>query len=446
MAATAATAVAVAAVVVVVVVTTGSSHSPSGTGAGGSPSAASASSQTRTPSPVLLESMTWTSSQLPLPPNAATSAPTGANVMLNGMACPAAGNCVAVGSYADTKMNGDGLIETLAHGAWTSLQAPTPADAAAQSQVSLSGVACPSPGNCVAVGSYTDQSGHVQGLIDTLSGGTWTAAQGPALTAAGSSQSMPLGAVACAAAGACVATGSYTDQNQFSQAALATLAGGTWSASVAPLPGSSLGNSGLDAIACPAIGYCVATGGYNVADSGQGQGLIETLAHGTWTPSVVPLPAGASNQDVLLPAVTCPAPGTCVAAGAYDWNLTGTGIQPLIETLSNGVWTASAAPLPSGASGFAYLGGVACPTAGACVATGTYNSTPQGTIGATMPWTVTLSKGVWTPHVALPMSGGPGGLGGVACPSLTSCAAVVIHNHPFAATAEIGRSHPLYAR
>lgn len=384
-----------------------------------------------------LAGLTWTSAQVPLPANAATSPATGANVFLNGIACPADGTCVAVGSYIDTNASGYGLIETLTHGTWTPVQAPVPGNASAQSQASLSGVSCPAAGNCVATGFYADQSGHLQGLIETLSGGTWTPAQGPAL--AGTSTGVPLGAVACAAVGTCVATGSYTDQNNFNQAAFVTLADQTWSASAAPLPGSATGNSSLDAIACPATGNCAAIGGYDVADSGQGQGLIEMLTHGTWTPSMAPLPTGASNQDVQLSSVACPAPGTCVAAGAYDWSPAGTGIRPLIETLSNATWTASAAPLPSGASSFAALDGVACPSVGACMATGTYNNTPQGTISGTLPWTNTLSQGSWTPDVSVPAAGAPGGLGAVACPTLASCTAVVGYNHPFAAAVETGQ-------
>jgi pimeloyl-ACP methyl ester carboxylesterase len=384
-----------------------------------------------------LTGLTWTPTQVPLPANAATSPTTGANVFLNGIACPADGTCVAVGSYTDTNTNGYGLIETLSHGTWTPIQAPGPGNASAQPQASLSGVSCPTAGNCVATGSYTDQSGHLQGLIETLSGGTWTAAQGPAL--AGTSTGIPLGAVACAAVDACVATGSYTDQDSFNQAAFVTLADQTWTASAAPLPGSATGNSSLDAIACPATGNCIATGGYDLADSGQGQGLIETLSHGAWTPSVAPLPAGASNQDLQLPSVACPAPGVCVAAGAYDWTPAGTGIRPLIETLSSGTWTASAAPLPSGASSFAALEGVACPTVGACVATGTYNNTPQGTISGTLPWTDALSQGSWTSDVSVPVAGAPGGLGAVSCPTLADCVAVVAYNHPFAVAVETGR-------
>jgi len=53
----------------------------------------------------------------------------------------------------------------------------------------------------------------------------------------------------------------------------------------------------------------VATGGYDVAGSGQGRGLIETLSRGTWTASAAPLPPDASNPNVVLPSVAWPMPG-----------------------------------------------------------------------------------------------------------------------------------------
>ncbi len=380
-----------------------------------------------------LTGMTWAPAQLPLPANAMNIADTAADVFLSGVSCPAAGNCIAVGSYTNSNQNGQALIETLSHGAWTPAQAPLPANAASQQQSSLGGIACPAAGKCVATGDYTDQSGHVQALIETLSHGTWTPAQGPTLEGAG----VFLGAVACAGVGNCVATGTYTNTQQFNQAVLVTLSHGTWSAVAAPLPPPSAGNSQLTAVACPALGTCVAIGGFNVADSGQGQGLIETLSQGTWTPSAAPLPADASNQDVELSGLACPASGTCIAVGAYDWTLASSGIRALIETLANGKWTPAGAPDQPGASGSAYLNGIACPSVGACVATGTYNNNPQGTIGATEPWTETLSQGTWSSDISMTIPG-PGGLGPVACP-VTGCVATVIYNHPFEATIETGQ-------
>jgi hypothetical protein len=142
------------------------------------------------------------------------------------------------------------------------------------------------------------------------------------------------------------------------------------------LPGTAAENSVLRDVACPAPGDCVAVGGYGVLEPGQEQGLTETLSNGAWTPAAAPLPAGASNNDMMLQSVACPAAGQCVAAGAYDLAEAGAvaGTRPLIETLSNGSWSATGPSLPPGALSFAHLAGVACPATGACVATGMYKT------------------------------------------------------------------------
>src|SRR5438128_1634876 len=55
--------------------------------------------------------------------------------------------------------------------AWLPAEAPLPADADSPANATLQDVSCPAPGSCVAVGSYTDQSGAGQDLIETLSAG-----------------------------------------------------------------------------------------------------------------------------------------------------------------------------------------------------------------------------------------------------------------------------------
>jgi len=116
----------------------------------------------------------------PLPENAASME--GVSLQSD-PACPAVGSCVAVGSYEDTGGDNRGLIETLSDGTWSAIQAPLPTNA--EYGVALDAVVCPSVGFCVAVGSYQsdetgpDGSDSYEGLIETLSGGTWTAAEAP---------------------------------------------------------------------------------------------------------------------------------------------------------------------------------------------------------------------------------------------------------------------------
>jgi hypothetical protein len=62
-------------------------------------------------------------------------------------------------------------------------------------------------------------------------------------------------------------------------------------------------------------------------------GAIDTLSGAAWTAATAPLPSGAATtkqQQTYFNWSVCPAPGNCVAVGAY---LAGNGSsQPLIET------------------------------------------------------------------------------------------------------------------
>jgi hypothetical protein len=47
-----------------------------------------------------------------------------------------------------------------------------PGNAGPNPHADLTSVSCTSPGNCTAVGDYTDNSGHVQGLLLTQASGS----------------------------------------------------------------------------------------------------------------------------------------------------------------------------------------------------------------------------------------------------------------------------------
>src|SRR5262249_26824542 len=93
----------------------------------------------------------------------------------------------------------------------------------------------------------------------------------------------------------------------------------------------------------------------------------------TWSAAQAPLPADAlrtAAQNAALNDVACPGDGSCVAVGLYYTGKNADHSRGLIETLSNGAWTPTAAPsnVP-GADQITYvdLGGVACPSLATCV-------------------------------------------------------------------------------
>ena len=151
-----------------------------------------------------------------------------------------------------------------------------------------------------------------------------------------------LGSVSCPAAGSCVAVGHYTSQAQGEEVPLAeSLSGGTWTATAASATGLNpppLAAAGvwLTKVSCPAVGSCVAIGGYDNS-SGYRQAAVETLANGSWTATTAPAPAADVSMTLL--GLSCPAAGSCVAVGYYEDQ--STALHPLIDTLSGGTWTAA---------------------------------------------------------------------------------------------------------
>lgn len=355
----------------------------------------------------------WTPVTLPSPPGSTQS------YQLNGVACPSPATCVAAGYHGPGGAVRN-LAETLSNGAWTPAEPPAPALGLADPNPGLDAVSCPAPGTCVAAGSYDDQNSNPHGLIETLSNGAWTAVVPPEPSNAVPSENGGLYGVACPAPGDCVAVGGYGDQRGIAQALTETLANGTWTPAEALTPGGPPGvndSAALLGISCPAPGSCVAVGYYG--QSG-GSGLIETLSGGTWTPTAAPLPAGQAGTGIGLAGVSCSAPGNCVAVGSYTTGQDNVD-HALIETLSGGIWTASTASLPAGID----LLAVACPAPGACVA--------AGETGNAHALLVTLADGTWTPakpRLPAGASAGESRLSGVACPADGTCVSTGFYTGP----------------
>jgi hypothetical protein len=373
----------------------------------------------------------WSAVRAPLP--ADTDGVSGQYVSLDDVSCQKAGSCTAVGF---DKASGDvtqGLVETLSDGTWTPSAVP---DVSSKKGVAaLAAVSCPALGTCVAVGFASSAAGALTPVVGTLAGGRWDPVKSTLPDDAITTASATLNDVSCPAAGTCVATGWYSNEGGHRNGYVATLANGTWTATSALLPKdaapeqySSTASTYLAAVACTGIGACVAPGQYRDA-RGQTRAFIDTLSGGAWTATAAPLPAdaAATGQVAGLWAIGCPAPGTCVAAGHY---IERDG-EPryLTETLSGGAWTASALSLPADAAAdqkwsqyeSTTIGGLACESAGYCVASAGY-VTKANAIVAIIE---TLSDGTWTAARApLPADAAPGsGQGNAAYLTLATCPA-----------------------
>src|SRR6266851_6436816 len=133
-------------------------------------------------------------------------------------------------------------------------------------------VSCPSAGNCVAVGLFSDDSARSEGFVVTERGGVWgKARQIPGLAALNVGGSARVMSVSCPSVGNCGLGGSYLDGSRHRQAFVASEQGGAWR-KAREVPGTRSLNSGgfaeVSSVSCPTAQNCGAGGRYFVKSRG----------------------------------------------------------------------------------------------------------------------------------------------------------------------------------
>ncbi len=324
----------------------------------------------------------WSAIEAPLPSNAATSRQ---SVALSEVSCSQITTCVAIGTYLDSSGFSHPLIESLSDGLWTGIEALDPSDAsqpAFGSSTDVAGVSC-SQTVCVVVGYYfTDasQGGVAQrGLIDSFSGGAWSTIEAPFPADAPVGAFDSLTAVSRVSSSSCTAVGEYDSSSTDEQSAaslIESFSGSNWIATISPPPSATISVM-LPSVSCGTSTFCGAVG--TVQDNSVTDGLVaytDTLESGTWTPARAPLPAGAdASMGSELVSTSCTSDGSCTAVGGYSQTSPFSGMA-MIVTLSGTAWTAVQAPVPNNA-GYSVFNAnspsaIACPAVGSCVAVGAY--------------------------------------------------------------------------
>lgn len=257
----------------------------------------------------------------------------------------------------------------------------------------------------------------------------WTPSQAPLPTAplpnGNSALSMMLNATSCSSASFCVAAGWVSDGTDYGGTffpLVETYTNGSWAPTVLPLPpnarpypGVGLAGS-LTSVSCGADGSCAAVGDYSSSlgsDNYDQSGLLEQLSDGVWTATEAPLPFGESGGLPNLNSVSCSDVANCVAVGSY-WD--GSNQYATSYTLNSGVWQMKVLPVPAGmALGAPYgLNGVSCPDDGFCVAVGDFGN-DLGNNGGLI---ATLQSGAWSETEVGVLQ-----LNAVDCPEVGSCVA-----------------------
>jgi hypothetical protein len=356
----------------------------------------------------------------------------GPSAGLSAVACPSPADCIAVGSVPLTNHSQPGLVVQYLGSSVKALTLPFPQGVnSSDASMLLSAIACAAPSACIAVGSYQahpvtshgTSTSPNRGVIIIGSGQRWKAVTMPLPSNAASDPKVSMTSVTCPSAAQCVAVGEYTDSSGNEQGMLVSGAGSSWTALQDPVPDGSGSGASLLSVICPFTHECLAVGSYG---NGHGQGLIESGWGTHWTATESPLPANASvAPSAGLDSIACPVASSCIAVGFYDDN-SGNG-QGYLVTQSGSTWQATEAPLPANAnqsSTGAALNAIACPTAAACVAAGYYDDLAGHMQGVVLSRSGSSWVAAETPVPVRANSDPKVDLYGLACPAVSMCSII----------------------
>jgi hypothetical protein len=329
---------------------------------------------------------------------------------LDAVACSGSRACTAVGS---SSVLGSIAAESWDGKRWRVARLPT-APGATTSQ--LGGVSCVNAAACEAVGFTVTGSfyaGSSAPIGERWDGRHWTLQRiaAPGVVA-------NLSAVSCAAANSCMAVGSW-GTDDVDQALLAERWNGKRWSSVRMRSPASQEQIEMNSVSCPARNACIAVGDYTPPGLWQVP-LAERWNGRSWATEKTIDPN--RRADTTLSSVSCASRRKCVTVGNFSARGSATQV-PVAEQRNGGRWSLDTLP---GTTGVplrpASLAGVSCVAAGPCSAVGTIGATgPGGPGGQTLGerWTGTS----WSVRPT-PSPTPSDELLAVSCPSATTCAAV----------------------
>ncbi len=259
----------------------------------------------------------------------------------------------------------------------------------------LTAVSCPNTGECAAGGFYTDATHLHQAFVVSEDLGAWGRTQEVA-TLFNLGGNASVNAISCPAVNSCVATGFYTDASKEHQAFIVEETNGVWGATQ-EVAGTL--NAGGDAVAtsvgCAAAGSCVAGGRYLDAAKAQDAFIVEET-NGAWGPAQEVAGALNAGGGAVVNAVSCAAVGSCAVGGEYAPKPHESEAFAVSET--NGLWTKPvelAGGLNVGLDGA--ITAVVCPSVANCVAGGSFVNAAHGS----RPFVVDQTNGAWGPPTVL---------------------------------------------
>jgi hypothetical protein len=352
-----------------------------------------------------------------------TSPVSGTSANLNAVACPSATNCFAVGNTRVPQGQSTGPIVDRFDGAnWTTQELPNIPPFVGEykeAQGVLNGIACPSASNCIAVGRV-GSTGYLP-ESEIWNGSTWSPQPMPYPSV--NNLGTIAEAVSCPAANFCFAAGSRfapRDPKAPNVYALdpyiAKWDGSKWTEVTLPLHNPAR-LAQLKSISCSSTTNCWAVGHYATGTGPNFEYFSIALRwNGTsWTEQDLPKVAGSTA--LLIRSVSCVSSGTCIAVGFYQDSAG--SVHPYILRWDGTQWKVESVSGPGG------LLAISCTEVSglACEATGESTFGAEG-----LPAAYRLRSGGWDVQaLPIAVANKPqetGLLNGVSCFSEGECTAV----------------------
>ena len=198
---------------------------------------------------------------------------------------------------------------------------------------------------CWSVGAFYNGAAeqHPNGLIDELNGTTWSKVAVPAASG------VSLNGVACPNPAECLAVGNLQTSANAAHAAAYKWSGKAWASMGIPSPHGALWTV-LTFLGCPSSAECIALGDARDSPSASGYFFWEKWSGHAWSLHTMPNPTTFDLGDETgLSTMSCLANGACIAAGqalgytdgaeGADWPA---GVA--YRRAGNGAWTSLTVP------------------------------------------------------------------------------------------------------
>ncbi len=296
------------------------------------------------------------------------------NSFLFGVSCATARTCTAVGSATHANAGTVVLAERLDRNRWTIERLPRPAGRGRREVDYLAAVSCPRARSCTAVGF----AGNAAGTAGRPLTARFTAAHGWSIASAPiptTAKAAFLSGVSCPSPRSCAAVGFATSRAGAGVALAERLTADGWALQRIPTPLAAT-EVQLTGVACASPVSCTAAGWFEAG--GIQVMLTERWDGARWVIGRTRYPAGA--REVQLTDVACPSSSACTAVGSFT-DTDGLD-EPLAEHWTPHGWTIQSTPVLGTPANLvdAGLAGVSCASAVRCVAVGT--ATPLNGGGA----------------------------------------------------------------